>query len=90
MIVKDDRTPEQKKTHTYLVAATDRVLSSWGLAAGGSSFAVWACESAEERDLVAALVRARGDMQRVRYVSPDYRPRGAAHVHIYVARAVRE
>ncbi len=87
MIREDDRTPEQEKTHTILVAGTDRCLSGWGQANGGSSVAAWACTS-EDHANVEAWVDSRGDMKRVRTVidrSGDrYRPRNAAHLHIYV------
>ena len=39
MIFQDDRTPEQKKTHTLIVLATDRFMSGWGMAKNGVSYA---------------------------------------------------
>lgn len=82
----DDRTDEQRHTHRFLVVATDRILSGWGGAAGGTSIAAWACTSAD-LDAVERWVRARGDMMRVRVVVRSARPRaprGAAHVQVYV------
>ena len=85
MIIKDDRTEEQKRTHRWAVVATDRFLSGWGGAEGGSSFAAWACERGDLYD-VERWVRSRSDMQRVRVANLDtYRPspRTCAHYHIY-------
>lgn len=88
MIVQDDRTPEQRKTHRYLVIMTDRFLSGWGQAAGGASVAAWACETTRDRDRVHAWVSSRGDALRVRTTydanGRRYRPRNAAHFHVYV------
>ena len=88
MIYVDDRTEEQKKTHTRLVIGTDRCLSGWGQAKGGTSVAAWACEP-HNRAKVLRWVSSRSDMLRVREVSDlhkngKYRPKGAAHYHIYV------
>ena len=43
MILEDDRTLEQKKTHTSLIIGTDSFLSGGGEADKGKSFAAWAC-----------------------------------------------
>lgn len=88
MIYVDDRTEEQKKTHTWLVIGTDRCLSGWGEAKGGASVAAWACEP-HNRTAVLDWVSSRNDMLRVREISDlyknrKYRPKGAAHYHIYV------
>lgn len=92
MIIKDDRTEAQKTTHRYLVVGTDSFLSGWGHAAGGASYAAWACETSEEVDKAMAWVEGRSDMQRVRFVIENpsrgytYRPKAhlCAHLHIYV------
>lgn len=91
MQIKDDRNDEQRNTHRYLVVATDTFLSGWGAAAGGSSYAAWACEGPEAARKVRERIRARGDMQRVRVIYSDpgnpYRPSPRCkHLHIYVAR----
>lgn len=92
MIIKDDRTPEQRKTHAYLVVGTDSFLSGWGGAEGGASYAAWACED-KHVEKVEAWVRARDEMKRVRVVCEDeekpYRPNPdiCAHLHIYVVEA---
>jgi hypothetical protein len=78
----DDRTPEQRVTHTVLIGGTDRALSGWGLAAGGRSIAIWACKP-EDADTVEKWVSSRDDIQRVRRVSERYRGRKGDHVHIY-------
>ena len=36
MIMQDDRTEAQRKTHTLAIGGTDRFMSGWGLAKGGS------------------------------------------------------
>lgn len=84
MIVEDDRTDEQKRRLTVLIVGTDRFMSGWGLAKGGSSVAAWACGSNWRE--VLNEIKGRSDMKRVRmvYDSPrKYRPRNAAHFHIY-------
>jgi len=80
---KDDRTEAQKRTHCVLWGGTDKVLSGWGMAAGTSSFAFWACKP-EHDSQVERWVRSRSDMKNVRQVGSDYRTSGKAHVHIYV------
>ncbi|MAH47048.1 hypothetical protein CMI37_14570 [Candidatus Pacearchaeota archaeon] len=80
----DDRTDEQKKTHTLAVVGTDRFMSGWGGAAGGLSYAGWAFKDGQEAQCFATIDN-RSDMQRVRVVALDgYRAQGAAHCHIYV------
>ena len=88
MIWKDDRTEEEKQTLPVIVAGTDRVLSGWGQAEGGASYAGWACRP-EDADRVERWVRRRSDMLRVRIVGNDWRPdpRRTKHVHIYAVRA---
>jgi hypothetical protein len=87
MIVKDDRTEEQRHTHTMLVVMNDRFMSGWGQASEGTSVAAWACKTGEEIDAAERWARSRTDALYVRtvYDSPRrYRPRNAAHFHIYV------
>ena len=80
----DDRTPDQMKTHDWLVVGTDSFLSGWGRASGGASYAAWACRY-DDLKTVEDWVESRGDMKRVRVVkADDYRPRGTGHLHIYV------
>ena len=87
MIRVDNRTEEQKLTHTWLVVGTDQVLSNWGQSSGGLSSAAWACrpDCLEE---CLEWVEGRGDMRRIRVVvdrkGDRYAARGAAHLHIYV------
>jgi len=83
----DDRTEGQRITHCCLVIGTDPFLSGWGRAAGGVSYAAWACTPADAKN-VERRIRARGDMLRVRVVcGNNYRPKKAGHLHIYVAQA---
>lgn len=83
MIIQDDRTPEQKKTHTSLICGTDSFLSGWGMAKNGVSYAVWACKPENEHK-VFNWVKSRSEMKRVRVVSSNYKPKGIGHCHIYV------
>ena len=83
MNYKDDRTAEQVKTHTILIAMTDRFLSGWGAAKGGKSYAAWACEP-KHADKVFDWVSSRSDALRVRIVNNSWNPRGVGHVHIYI------
>ncbi len=81
---EDDRTPEQRKTHTWLVVGTDSCLSGWGGARGGLSYAAWACKP-EDRHECLAYVEGRSEMKRVRETTDPYSPgRGCSHLHIYV------
>lgn len=85
MILEDDRTPEQMKTHTILVVGTDSFMSGWGCAAGGVSYAAFAC-TIDTYDRVYKWVLNRKEMKRVRIVDDrnnTYRPK-AAHTHIFV------
>lgn len=84
----DDRTAEQKKTHTWLVAGTDRFMTGFGqdcgrLGRGQVSIAAWACKT-EDLALCELWVRERSDMRRVRIVVDPYYPKGRYHLHIYV------
>lgn len=86
---KDDRTPEQRQTHTHLVVGTDPFMSGWGEAEYGVSYAAWACKDYNDAKKVQEWVERRSDMKRVRQVydppSAPYRPSGRGHLHIYVA-----
>lgn len=89
MIREDDRTDEQRKTHTLLIIGTDRFMSGWGYAKDGASYAAWACHP-DNRNRVWDWVARRGDQMRVRDAidgngntyKPD--PCLCAHLHIYV------
>lgn len=82
-IRKDDRTDEQKKSHVWLVTATDRFMSGWGEAKGGLSKCAWACQTLDEAERVLSWVKDRNDMKYVNIHKGPWYPR-AAHVHIYV------
>lgn len=83
MEIQDDRTLEQKKSHTCLIVGTDSFMSGWGRARGGTSYAVWACVPAH-CDTVFNWVSSRSDMKRVHIVYSNWRPKGIGHAHIYV------
>jgi len=86
MIIQDDRTPEEKKTHWWGIVSRDKFLSGWGGAIGGVSRCAWACHPAVNTDQVFDWVKSRSDMRYVNLVDLNtYRPpRGTAHFHIYV------
>ena len=83
MILNDDRTEEQKKTHPIIIIGTDSFMSGWGKAEGMTSYAGWACKH-EHADRVFNWVNSRDEMKRVRLVIGDYKPKGNVHCHIYV------
>ncbi len=88
MIRKDDRTPEQKKTHRWAVVGRDSFMSGWGHAEGGYSRAAWAVPSEVNLDRVENWVRNRDEMQYVNVVDLNvYRPKNTAHFHIYVVNS---
>ena len=83
MIIEDDRTEKEKKTHCWIVAMTDSFMSGWGRAKNGTSYAGWACEG-KHLDLVEKWVRNRSDAKRVRIVGSHWKPKGEGHTLIYV------
>jgi len=87
MKFEDERTPEQMETPHVIVMMTDRVLSGWGGATGGPSYAGWAVRTDRRVNDVLCWVESRGDALRVRVVGSDYRPpSGPGHCHIYTSR----
>jgi hypothetical protein len=87
MIIQDDRTAEQKLTHTIGIVARDKCLSGWGYAANGASRCAWAVDQTTVNpDRVFNWVAKRSEMVYVNIVDlRTYRaPRGTAHFHIYV------
>ncbi len=83
MVIVDDRTSEQKKTHPFLVIGTDSFMSGWGQAKDGVSYAAWACTEADEPK-VLRWVESRKEMKRVRVVYGSWKPKGTGHAHIYL------
>ena len=79
----DDRTEDQRRTHTVLIVGTDSFLSGWGEARNGVSYAAWACQP-KDADRVERWVRSRSDMKRVRVTGDPYYPKGTGHLQIYV------
>jgi len=72
--INDERTPEQKAQTMGLIVATDRHMSGWGNAPGRSLLAV-PYASRQQAVIVEDNMRHRSEMQRVRRVGPNYRPR---------------
>ena len=85
MIKKDDRTEEQKKTHFWAIAATDKFMSEWGEATSGKSKCAWACPpDGETLHKVEKWVENRSDMIYVNKVDlRTYRPK-CVHFQVYV------
>lgn len=85
MILKDDRTEEQKITHRWLVIATDSFMSGWGEARGGRSYAAWACTE-RNYHYWFSKISARPEMKRVRllYEEKPYKPKIKGTCHIYI------
>lgn len=85
-VFQDDRTEEQRQTHTVGVVATDPGMSGWGGARGGLSYCVWACAPDVNAETVLAWVEGRSDMENARIVdlSTWGDPEDASHVHFYV------
>jgi hypothetical protein len=84
MTVRNDRrTPAQRQTHRWLVTATDRFLSGWGMARSGASKCAWACETHAQALEKYQEIKGRSEMKYVRIVNRPWYPR-AAHVSIYV------
>ncbi len=79
----DDRTTEQKRTHTILVTATDKFMSGWGEASQGTSKCAWACRQDQDYNKVLSWVESRPEMIYVNIRFNPWYP-SAAHVHIYV------
>ncbi len=84
MLIQDDRTDEQKTQLRILVVATDKMLSGWGKAKGGMSYAAWATDEAN-LERTRSMVESRREMKRVRVIYGDYRPKGKGHLHVYVS-----
>lgn len=93
MVIQDDRTADERETHTTLIVGTDSFMSGWGGATGGVSVAAWAVDRRDTQAVKAVQewVERRGDLRRVRVVydlpGNRYRPRGRGHCHVYVVRA---
>jgi hypothetical protein len=83
MEYQDDRTEEQKITHAVIVGMTDRFMSGWGKADGGTSYAGWACTD-QDAPAIERWIRSRMDASRVRVMYRTWKPRGKGHCHIYV------
>jgi hypothetical protein len=80
---KDDRTPEQRTTHTTLIAGKDIFLGSWGPGrSNGGSTAIWSC-TPEHALKVLAWVEQRSDMRDVRNTTERNARRLSGMVHIY-------
>lgn len=85
-VVKDDRTGDEKLSHSVGVLATDPGMSGWGEARGGLSLCVWACHPDVNADTVLAWVGKRSDMENPQIIdlATWEAPEEAAHVRIYL------
>ena len=82
-IVTDDRTDDQKGTHTELYGGKDRFLSGWMCKGGASSYAYWACKPCDF-DKLQKWVEGRSDITRLCYYKDKVPYKRFGHVHIYV------
>ncbi len=91
MITKDNRTPEQVKSHIWGIVARDAAMSYEGEAKGGTSRCAWAVDerTGVNPDRVFNWVKSRSEMKNVSFVDlSTYRPpSNTAHFHIYVVTA---
>lgn len=92
MEYNDDRTPEQKLTHPWVVLAKDKFMSGWGRARGGASWCGWACATLPEAERVESWVRNREEMRRVRITKTEGTrrlrlARSCINFHLYVVDA---
>ena len=82
----DDRTQDERLTHTILISCYDPIMSRWPTMAKFRSYAVWACRP-EDADTVFKWVKNRSDMKRVKFHDNGiFFPKGRSHVHVYVVR----
>jgi hypothetical protein len=75
----------------WLVVATDRFMSGWGMAKGTTSYAAWACRDEHEAKLVSEYLATRDEMMRVRVVynaKRDYAPKRGL-ISVYDGASVR-
>lgn len=85
LIVNDQR--DDVELYKKGVICRDKCLSGWGLAKGGSSWAIWAGPPELNYEKLYDWVNGRSDSQYVRIVEDinKYRPpRTAKHLTIYV------
>lgn len=82
-IRNDRRTDAQKKSHRWLVTATDRFMSGWGCASAGASKCAWACETRARALELSEELRRRRELKYIHVTDRPWYPR-AAHVSIYV------
>ena len=80
---QDDRTEEQKKTHSVLYGGVDLFLSSWGPPAhlGVKSRAYWACEP-EHADRVRWWVSSRSDLEQIQEGRPRWHKNDWVHIYV--------
>lgn len=98
MVIKDDRTEEEKTIYSWLVVGTDAFFEKWRKYNArrkiwqqgkvmGNCFVAWACRP-EDTLPVEKWVRRRSEMKRVRVVmATAWRPRGNGMAHIYTCRS---
>lgn len=81
-LFQDERTPEEKKTHFFLIGGVDSFMSSFGPPewAGVKSRAYWAC-TPEQLESVLAWVKSRDEFKRV-YIEIDKRDAKSLHSHL--------
>ena len=87
---KDDRTDEQKNTHTTIIGGRDSFMTTWGREVGripsdGASYAFWACKPEDAKNM-RKWIAARGDLSGVKTYHNKFPKKNTSdHCHIYVA-----
>jgi len=78
MGINDTRTDEEKTSHVWLVVATDKFMSGWGMAKYTSSYFAIACKDADQAYIAEQKLRDRPEMINIRHVKDNgrYRPKG--------------
>ena len=86
--LRDDRSEDQKESHSVLVGGYDKFLSGWRCWDGTDrqdSYAFWACQP-ENKEVVEAWVTARPEFRNVKQRRYEwcYEKAKSADVHIYL------
>ena len=83
---EDDRTEQERETHTVFYGGIDQFMSGWGKAPELSR-AYWACRP-EDADRVRRWVLSRGDIKKVGCPPSVHPPvhKDLNHTHVYVVR----
>jgi hypothetical protein len=82
MEINDTRTKQEKKNTIGYVVATDKFLSGWGKARGGSSVFALAITNPDHLDICMNRMKDHSDFKNVRFNLRSWRPKGEGHCRI--------